>query len=244
VNADPTSSGRALRAAGVALLAGLVAAVAAPLAAAQVPAGDSATGVTFTSGIGLNFEARSGPTGENPSGTVGINLGGGSGPFYSAQVVCLAVTGNRALIGWVGTQRVAGMIIPAAGLIGVVDAGPDPDPLEPGPDMAGFLEIFPYPPSPPDCSAAGPLPDLFPVLGDMVVVDAQPFPTDVAQCREDGWTQFGFRSRRRCIRFVRLIPGLPPYPSTTRQCRHGGWAQFGFRNQGPCLRFVRLLPEP
>ena len=72
----------------------------------------------------------------------------------------------------------------------------------------------------------------------------QALPTARSECGNGGWADFGFESRRQCVRFVRLIPGPPPYPSTREQCRDGGWAQFGFESKRKCLRFVRLRPQP
>src|SRR5918995_1204986 len=47
------------------------------------------------------FDAHSGPSGENPTGTVRVDVQDPSGtfPFDTGQVTCLDVSGNRATIG-------------------------------------------------------------------------------------------------------------------------------------------------
>ena len=73
---------------------------------AQAPALDSVTGQggrigTFT----FSFDAQSGPSGENPTGRVGWQFGGGLGPSWNGDVTCLSVKGNIAVIGFSGAVR-------------------------------------------------------------------------------------------------------------------------------------------
>jgi hypothetical protein len=69
-------------------------------AQAQTPAQDSAVGnVAFFFGLATaDFDARSGPQGENPSGSAGARSH--NGLVVGGPVTCLTVTGNRATIGF------------------------------------------------------------------------------------------------------------------------------------------------
>src|SRR5215210_2570444 len=73
-------------------------------AAAQTASQDSVTGTSLIfapdSPVGAlrnAFDARSGPSGQDPSGTVRVSFGGFDETF---EVTCLAVSGNRAVIGF------------------------------------------------------------------------------------------------------------------------------------------------
>src|SRR4051794_7172799 len=75
---------------------------------AQSPAGDTVAGgfsdnLTFLRSLGV--EAHSGPSGEQPTGTVFWHFGGGLGPTWSGRITCLSVTGKTAIIGYSGTER-------------------------------------------------------------------------------------------------------------------------------------------
>ena len=205
-------------------------------AGAQVPGQDSVVG-SLTQGLGrestaFTIDAFSGPSGEQPGGTVlARNLLLNS----DLVVTCLQVTGTRAVIG-------ARQDFPTASVLYyliVVDApGAEQDRLA----FQRYRNDDPA--APQTCAAAdasGAIPDPARV-GSVVVTDAHPFPTLKDQCKNGGWRTFGFENQGQCVRFVRLIPGPPPYPTTKEQCRHGGWAQYGFKNKRRCLRFVRLRP--
>jgi hypothetical protein len=161
-------------------------ALAPAVAAAQGPAGDSVTGVA-TSGDGrdftrFTFDAHSGPSGENPSGTVVFDTFFGS--FGALPVSCLTVSGKR-----------ASMVIdapPNAGIAGffltVEDNGPGP---QEGLDWSILNSL------PPDC----PIPSgaiSQSETGDIVVTDSPPAPTTYAQCRLAGWVKYGFASHAAC----------------------------------------------
>jgi hypothetical protein len=211
-----------------------VTAVCATSARAQVAAGDSVTGSgLFTTcapwpdcgGPFLgNFEidARSGASGENATGTFTAHLGGGFGFNWTATVSCLAVSGDTAVIGFSG--KVAGGVIPVsfwtAGFVRVVDVG--------GPGEGDTIEWScalgeqgsgdPPPgdplPGPTDCSsypASFPLPEGPHVVGsgDIIVTDAQLFPTSKEQCKKGGWASFGFRNQGQCVAFVERGPKPP-----------------------------------
>jgi len=120
---------------------------------------DSVNG-SGTAGNGtFTLNATSGPSGENPAGTVGFNLAIGT---LSGNVTCLNVEGNKATIGGVPT---GGSLLPqASGFVVDVQDG-SPDLLR--------LELLGFPP--PAC----PAPNLFsPSVvepgGGITVVDAVP----------------------------------------------------------------------
>src|SRR4051794_32675554 len=111
---------------------GLLVGVAAPAVSAQSPVGDSVTGsaadcdevigdVCFHP-TSVDLDARSGPSGENPTGTgawqriVGSNFSLGD----AGTVSCLAVAGNTAIVGF---ASVPGFI---RTLVRVTDGGSSP----------------------------------------------------------------------------------------------------------------------
>ena len=173
-------------------LAALVLALgAAPAAsAAPAPAGDSVTGVA-TNGDGrdftrFTFDAHSGASGENPTGTVVFDTLFGS--FGALPVSCLTVSLKR-----------ASMVIdapPNAGIAGfyltVEDNGPGP---QEGLDWSILNSL------PPDC----PIPSgaiSQSETGDIVVTDSPPAPTTYAQCRQAGWVKYGFAGHADCNAYV------------------------------------------
>jgi hypothetical protein len=167
-----------------------------PGAAAQAPTGD------FVTGTGANFffsdiqvDAHSDPKGGNPTGRVSLQTSiGVAGP-----VTCLAVSGNRALIGF--EDPIVGHILALA-----IDNRPP-----------GATNL------PPDEFYAGPaLPadDCLPLIsgtggqllrGDIVVHDAPPLPVSKDQCQNDGWRNFpGFKNQGACVSFVATGGKKPP----------------------------------
>ena len=194
--------------------AGLAAAVllaAVPPASAQAPAGDSVTGGLFDGDTGLQIfalDAHSGPSGENPTGTLEWHVGGGLGPTWLATVSCLSVNANTAVIGFSGTFRFLGEQSPTAGLIRVVDGGGPASGL----DSFEWAETQGPPdgapiPGPTDCSSypAGFAPSGSGVNqeGDITVIDALALPTTKEQCKNGGWRNYpGFKNQGDCVSFV------------------------------------------
>jgi hypothetical protein len=181
------------------------------LACRQLPFGCS-SGPPGDAGayIRLIADARSGPSGENPAGTMTWDERFlGSFAHNDTRVSCLSVRDNVAIIGVSGTRRIlfsgGTFDLSIAGLIRISDAG--------GPDSAldrfefAISEKFPsQPPLPPptDCSAvpAG-LPAYANDQGDLVVHDAPPLPTSKEQCKSGGWRSFpGFKNQGDCVSFV------------------------------------------
>jgi hypothetical protein len=161
--------------------------------------------------FGFNFTAASGPTGTNPTGevrplTTGERLGLLT---FEGDVTCLAVSGNRAAIGAVGTY----FDFPAVVLVTVVDDGP----RDSGADTfnAAIVVSSQTTPPLPDCSSASFSSQLAVTTGDIVVHDAQPLPTSKDQCKHGGWQTFGvFTNQGDCVSFVSTGGKNPPAGTT------------------------------
>ena len=156
---------------------------------AQVPTQDSVTGggvspEPYCNGT-IAIDAQSGAGGENPTGNVTC------GTLFDGPVTCLNVQDNVALLtvfdDLFGTVSVR-----------ITDAGSTGD----------TMEAFPTPGGCP-----GPLPQYVPIVfsGDIVVVDAQPFPASKDQCNNGGWRNYGvFKNQGACVRFVATGGKNPP----------------------------------
>jgi hypothetical protein len=158
---------------------------------------------------GFSVDAHSGPSGENPVGTIRW----GSGHLIEhAAVTCLAVTGHTAVVGFTGEGSLSVLLSHWAfvGFVRIVDAGVGIDTVERaftfvGPDV--FIEdpIEPAP-GPLDCSSfpsGGGSPFTY-GEGDIVVTDAQPLPTAKDECKNGGWRNYGtkFQNQGQCVAFV------------------------------------------
>jgi hypothetical protein len=171
-------------------------AVAAP-ASAVTPSQDSVSGNVETLGtvvlplsVRWQIAAASGPSGEAPTGTVS------AASFLNGSVTCLSVEGNVAQMTVRDPQYgdpVAVRVTDNAGL-------GRPDLVE-----SNWATV-----SAPDCSI--PEPDYIRnervVVGDIVVVDAQPLPTSKDQCKHGGWKTYGtaFKNQGQCVAFVQRGP--------------------------------------
>jgi hypothetical protein len=176
------------RIAGMAAVALAVVALCAPTAPAQIPRQDSVSGSGFlTLGAGqgpcqLEVDARSGPSGEDPSGhTVCTPLPGEPG----SNVICLDVQGNVAVmtIVRIDTGSVASFRITdnGPGLLDVVEGNFGPG--CPTPQSFYF--------------------NLGLASGDFVVVDAPPLPATMDDCKDERWNSYGlFKSQGDCVSFV------------------------------------------
>jgi hypothetical protein len=162
----------------------LVTALALPgLASAQTPVGDSVTGGGFAENFGtFAFDARSGPSGEDPVGQAAL------GPLGSSPIACLVVRDNVARI------DVAGRIITVH--IEVTDnAGRGvPDVVRGASSLSGVADCSPLDPS----SLSGDV-----LEGDIVVVDASPRPATKDDCKQGGWRRFAtFTNQGDCVSSV------------------------------------------
>jgi hypothetical protein len=168
-------------------------------AEAQPGAGDSVTG----SGSGdfvmhFQIDARSGPSGENPSGHVTVTdqrLNTLDGP-----VTCLAVDGNVATV---NVQREDGGISTQMWFDGA--AGPS--------NADGIIFGFASR-TPDDCSPLTPAERGLSALvssGGITIHDAQPLPTTKDQCKNGGWKSYGvFKNQGDCVSFVATKGKNPP----------------------------------
>jgi hypothetical protein len=172
------------------------------VSAGQVPAQDSVTGFAAT-GLGrlavdFTFDAHSGPSGENPGGTVRfdallIDLG-------NLPVACLNVSGNLASM--IALISVPSPAAPDGVLILVEDndgAGQD--------DVAWtFLETVPTG-CPVPIGVDNPIRS-----GDVTVTDAPKLPSSKDQCKDGGWKTYGlFKNQGDCVSFVATKErNLPP----------------------------------
>ena len=147
--------------------------------------GSAIVGLPFAPVFDIDtINATSGPTGENPAGQVSFTA------FrvfpMSGPVTCLAVNGNSATI---NIHDVTFGVVK----IQVLDNQPD------------TFHSLPVLTSPTDCSPLSPTAYGGPISGsgDIVVVDAQPFPTSKDQCKNNGWRNFpGFKNEGDCVSFV------------------------------------------
>jgi hypothetical protein len=125
--------------------------------------------------------ATSGPSGENPTGEIMLNVPGNFSD--SGPITCLAVSGNTATFSYASNFLSGGIVTVEA-----VDNNPD------------TVAIFAVGS---DCTTpqegiANPL-----ISGDITVVDAQPPPTTKDQCKNGGWRNFAqFTNQGQCIAFV------------------------------------------
>ena len=137
-------------------------------AGAQVSAGDSVVGEAGQLGLfKVWIDARGGPYGESPTGTVSWHGGGGLGPSWEGRPTCLAVIDNTAVIGLSGTLWESGIGRPMTAIVRVVDYDGwfdtfeqlyDADSLYPPPGTPPKTLI----PAPTDCSS---FPGAFPLYG-------------------------------------------------------------------------------
>jgi hypothetical protein len=181
---------------------------------AQVPPGDFVGGEArdcvqvlsngFCEVRSLRVDAHSGPSGENPTGTVryGFSFGtpssSGSG---EGRVTCLSVAGNMATVGFAG-QEYSYLFPFVAGFAVMADGG--------GPDSGldrfrYFLryDLYQPLPGPTDCAAPAGALSWVNDEGDLTVFDARPLPNSKGQCKNGGWRTYGvFENQGDCASFV------------------------------------------
>jgi hypothetical protein len=147
----------------------------------------------------FSIDAHSGPSGENPSGTVVAAMEeqqGGVSELLETRVTCLAASGNRATIGIDATGDGVGDVL----LFVEDDGGLGQDRLAYTLNFGGSVCTT----SPP---TSLPLAD-----GDVTVHDAVPLPTSKDQCRNGAWRNYGtsFKNEGLCVAFVQR--GVKPAP--------------------------------
>jgi hypothetical protein len=165
------------------------------------------------SGLAGRVDARSGASGEMPSGTALFGYPDSSlAPRYDLDVTCLSVSGKTAVVGFTGTLSTYydwGEQYPTAGLIRAVDgggSGSELDSLEFA-SVDGPQDGAPIP-GPTTCSSyPGSYPQRHgPIVnheGDLVINDGPPVPTSKAQCEGGGWRSYGFfKDQAGCVSFA------------------------------------------
>jgi hypothetical protein len=163
---------------------------------AQLPAEDSVTGTVLVIPVlpiptTIVFDAHSGPSGEDPHGTVTVT-GQGELPLIDA-VRCLNVQDNAATIGY---ERDGVFLLRVVHDLGVGSQ-----------DRVGITPNL-NPPACPDPESLVVANPLGIISGDIVVHDAPPAPTTTAQCRNGGWRSLvddqgqPFKNQGQCVRFV------------------------------------------
>jgi hypothetical protein len=162
--------------------------------AAQTSGQDSVRGtVTVSDGVietVVGFDASSGPSGEDPGGTV---AGLVQGTVLVGRVTCLSVTDNRAVVGL--EVELSGFdtyfVVVDGGATGVDEFGARPSD---GPAT--------------DCAHVTGVPTSPVVSGNIVVIDSKPVPTSKDQCKNSGWRTYGttFRNQGECVAFVQRDP--------------------------------------
>jgi hypothetical protein len=165
-----------------------------PAAAQTVPqdsvAGSGTSGDSAINALSFQIDARSGPSGENPTGSarfVPLLF-----PEFGGPITCLSVKGNVATFTFFigsasfvtaqATDSPAGDLIRVAGLSGA--------------NGCTTLTV----------TGGSPL-----TSGDLVVVDAQPLPISKDQCKNGGWRNYGvFKNQGDCVSFVATKGKNPP----------------------------------
>jgi hypothetical protein len=177
----------------------VLASIAWPSAAnGQAPIEDFAVGDVVqlpTRPVTFVFNARSGPSGENPSGTVEwadrVQL-------YGGPVTCLTVTGNRATIGFENQHDLSEDF--KGGLIFLEDNGTPGV----GKDLIVGDGLLADPPTvcPPNTVIYNFLQTV--TSGELIVNDAPALPTSKNQCKNGGWGNYGtaFTNQGQCVAFV------------------------------------------
>jgi hypothetical protein len=169
-------------------------------------------------------DARSGPNGENPTGTLGWGClqCPTATPRFPFDVTCLNVVGNKAIIGYL-TRRdrlSGGFLIP--GVAVVEDNGPPRQGVLV--DRFGFSHDTSHLPAdgppitscPPSIAEDVPLSTEHflqpgPLFGDFVVTDSHALPTSKHECKNGGWKSFGvFKNQGDCVSFVTTSGKNPP----------------------------------
>jgi hypothetical protein len=164
--------------------------------AAQTPTQDSVRATISNNFLGgrVVVSAQSGPSGENPSGTV--EFFGRSGP-----VTCLEVSGNTA---YVATLNPLFSDL----TFKFVDGGPPGSGLDRADGFfSNLLSSANCAYFPPEQPPRNPVTNQS-VEGDIVVVDATPLPTSKEQCKNGGWKSYGttFKNQGQCVAFVERGP--------------------------------------
>jgi hypothetical protein len=170
-------------------------------AVGQVPGEDSVSASAPSTASGyyrdIEIDVRSGPTGENPSGTASFTVSGFP-TLGGGAVKCLRVAGNTATMNVTDASSIG---------IGAITIQVTDNAGTGAPDHFDSVPL-PLSRAPDDCSPLAPSGADTPIAtGDITVVDAPAVPTVKHQCKNNGWRDFpGFKSVGQCIAFVQRGP--------------------------------------
>ncbi len=181
---------------------GFEASLANPCAEPPVPGG-SVTGaadivlfqVLGSPRVRLSIDARSGPVGQSPAGTVLIATPDGE---VTGTVTCVSVKGALATVGVRLDRALPGGV--SAALIDIADYSSVPNS-----GLEDFVAFTPVASAPSQCAFP-----LSPNLGyseasngTFIVAPAPALPTSQDQCKAGGWQSFpGFKNQGQCVSFV------------------------------------------
>jgi hypothetical protein len=164
--------------------------------------------IPLDSGFTFDFEAASTGHGTDATGTARVVFEAFHFSYWEGPVTCLAVNGDRAVIGFkVESQDPFPRPQRAGMLMSVVDGGDPGSGLDTfaatSTSEAGFGDIVPT-----DCNVTVTFPAAFPprplTRGDIFLVDAPAGPTSKSQCKNGGWRNYGntFENQGQCVAFV------------------------------------------
>ena len=191
-------------------------------------------------GVSLILDIRSGPSGEDFSGTGFFNPCAGAittrGCLIAGGPTCLHVTGNKAIVGYYGGAYVSdpwGINHRGRGFLEVIDNGPPA--AVPQDTVRISYQPVEWPigqPAPPEDAPFTTCPaDLPPSTGSFFW--ALTGPIQPAPPANDGT----FGSWSGSPQDFTVIDAQPQ-PTTKEGCTDGRWQQYGFRNQGQCIKYV------
>jgi hypothetical protein len=139
----------------------------------------------FNPGIAWDVSVTSGPSGENPTGSVLARVAAPPPIGFDAfrgDAICLHVEGNVALV------VINDTLHPTPVALRFTDNGTA--------DFIETSEAHKTSCSTPEATYSRPEVALD---GDLVVVDAQPRPTSKDQCKSGGFISFGFKNQGQCV---------------------------------------------
>jgi hypothetical protein len=174
--------------------------IAAPAPPAQ-PLQDSVMGRALTvEGVDFEITARSGPSGENPTGQVTFRSGGSAN---TGTVTCLTVHANVALL---KAEFVSADLVTLVSLritdLPVDFLGRPQDRVDVGLTSTAASEC-----SSPEATYFS---EQRVFTGDITVVDAPSLPTSKEQCKNGGYSAYGFKNQGECVAFVDRGPKPKP----------------------------------
>jgi len=155
-------------------------------------AGDNVSMNDF-SAFSIDVDASSGPAGEDPLGTGSFTV---LGYLISGPVSCMKVTGNVAVLEIDGPFPALPGTLSA--IVRLTDNGGG------GQDLFEWYPVLPEIGEDLNCETGAPgWLGGGPLIGRAEVFDAPAGPTSRRDCKRGGWARYGFKSKRKCFKFVK-----------------------------------------